>query len=326
MSDFLMPIITGFNAISQNSLARQEFEYNKQIDNLNFQQQKENLEYQKALQQEIFQREDTAYQRTVNDMRSAGLSPLTMGSTNNAGTVVSTTAPQRVSQDQTNRINAMNNVFNGVLGMANTINQTVASHKQNEFVQTQIDSNNIDNITKNLRNIVEIRGLLTDLGIKEKELANYDTIFEDMLQNSLSQRNLNQSQADLNKEKTQYEKDYNSLHELRKNILSNESTISDYKRSEAFSELNRVLRDNAFMERLGITDSMPEWLKDIGIDFSDSDVFAGDNPNKSYRANSEYNGIRGYRRSGRAIREFKDSAGSSFEKFILDVLGKYLSK
>lgn len=62
----------------------------------NFNLQKENLAYQKGLQKEIFAREDNAVQRRVNDLIKAGLSPtLAAGSAAGAGSVVSTSAPQK---------------------------------------------------------------------------------------------------------------------------------------------------------------------------------------------------------------------------------------
>lgn len=58
--------------------------------------QKQNLAYQKDLQKEIFAREDNAVQRRVADLQKAGLSPtLAAGSSAGAGSVVSTSAPQR---------------------------------------------------------------------------------------------------------------------------------------------------------------------------------------------------------------------------------------
>lgn len=66
-------------------------ETNKAIADQNLGFQRENLEYQKALQQQIFDREDTSYQRTAQDMAAAGLNPLTMNGTNSSGDVVSTT-------------------------------------------------------------------------------------------------------------------------------------------------------------------------------------------------------------------------------------------
>ena len=62
----------------------------------NFDLQKDNLAYQKDLQKQIFAREDNAVQRRVNDLIKAGLSPtLAAGSSAGAGSVISTSAPQK---------------------------------------------------------------------------------------------------------------------------------------------------------------------------------------------------------------------------------------
>lgn len=57
-----------------NALKQQQFE--KQMD------------YTKQVQQETWRREDTSYQRSVADLQAAGLSPLAMNGTNDAGSVV----------------------------------------------------------------------------------------------------------------------------------------------------------------------------------------------------------------------------------------------
>ncbi len=62
---------------------------------LNYQAQVANLDYQKNLQKQIFQREDNAVQRRASDLEKAGLSKtLAAGDAAGAGTAVSTTSPQ----------------------------------------------------------------------------------------------------------------------------------------------------------------------------------------------------------------------------------------
>ena len=69
---------------------------NIKIQKANLQNQETNLDYQRAVQQKTWSREDNAVQRRVADLKAAGLNPvLAAGTAANSGPIVSTTAPQR---------------------------------------------------------------------------------------------------------------------------------------------------------------------------------------------------------------------------------------
>lgn len=74
--------------------------FNSGINLWNTIQQQQKFDYDKAIQQQIFQREDTAVQRRMADLQAAGLNPqLAAGSGAGAGSVVSTQAPQMKNID-----------------------------------------------------------------------------------------------------------------------------------------------------------------------------------------------------------------------------------
>lgn len=69
---------------------------NKSASEENLSLQKKNLDWQKHVQQKTWDREDTAVQRRMKDLRDAGLNPWSAsGQSANAGSVVNTQAPQQ---------------------------------------------------------------------------------------------------------------------------------------------------------------------------------------------------------------------------------------
>lgn len=114
---------------------------NKDIADQNLQFQRDNLDYEKALQKEVFQREDTAYQRTVNDMRLAGLNPLSMNGTNGAGEVIATEPQHNDFQFQ----NQLAGVFDTMNAFMNMKNNTSLSNAQANLINAQADNQRIKN-------------------------------------------------------------------------------------------------------------------------------------------------------------------------------------
>lgn len=131
---------------------------NQNIANQNLGFQRENLDYQKALQKEIFQREDTAYQRTVNDMRMAGLNPVSMQGTNGAGEAIATEPMNNGYQAQ----NVMNGVFDILNQYMNLANNTTLSNAQSNLINAQADSAKIEAKYKEAQLLTVLEGMEYD--------------------------------------------------------------------------------------------------------------------------------------------------------------------
>lgn len=115
---------------------------NLKIANQNLGFQRENLDYEKALQQQIFNREDTAYQRTVNDMRLAGLNPVSMQGTNSAGEAIQTEPLHNDFQYSS----AIGKIFEYINQMSTTRNNTTLTQAQANLINAQADNQKIKNL------------------------------------------------------------------------------------------------------------------------------------------------------------------------------------
>lgn len=92
-----------------------------QTDKKNYELQKEQFEYQKTLQERMFQREDNATQRRAADLQAAGLSKtLAAGSAAQAGPVVKTDVPQMASKGREMAMQTGQQTFALALDIART--------------------------------------------------------------------------------------------------------------------------------------------------------------------------------------------------------------
>lgn len=89
-------------------------------------------EEQRRLNELQMQREDNTYQRTINDMSKAGLSPLAMSGTNTANAL-------------TNGEDGTNNAFNNAIAIAQTISQVATGLAQAKSLNAGTTGQNITN-------------------------------------------------------------------------------------------------------------------------------------------------------------------------------------
>lgn len=159
---------------------------NKDIADQNLEFQRENLDYQKALQQQIFNREDSSYQRTVSDMRAAGLNPLSMTGTNAAGAIVPTAPLNNQYQHQDvsglNAISSVLSLFQGLRSNQAQIDKTEAETDaqeiENDFNRSTADSRRAGLFAENLSKQIQ--------AMDSKDQRYYNQFFN--LNNSMSEK------------------------------------------------------------------------------------------------------------------------------------------
>lgn len=109
-----------YDTAKNSEIAENNLDWQKEAFAQNQANWRENFDYQKALQERIFDREDTAYQRTVNDMRQAGLNPLAMNGTNGSGEAIAT-SPLQQEAPQSQKISNMAKIMGDLIGTMNGI-------------------------------------------------------------------------------------------------------------------------------------------------------------------------------------------------------------
>lgn len=122
----------------------------------NYESQQANLDYQKQLQQTIFDREDNSVQRRAADLKAAGLSQtLAAGSGAGAGSVISTSAPQSKIADALSKLDVANAYINTKTALANQ-----------QQAQTSADQAREDLEYSRKAHSLEEKDRLLDLGMK----------------------------------------------------------------------------------------------------------------------------------------------------------------
>lgn len=115
------------------------------------------FDYQKALQNEVFAREDNAVQRRMKDLEAAGLNPnLAAGSAAGSGAVV--------GRSSTNQL--AGNPVGTALDMASHVQQLRQQRIENEILNNQKRLSDKETKTAELQSVFDRAALYNQLGIK----------------------------------------------------------------------------------------------------------------------------------------------------------------
>lgn len=153
----LMEAMAGAGAAG--SLAGTYANWKMGLKNLNM--QKENLKYQKDLQQDIFEREDNATQRRVADLKAAGLSPvLAAGSAAGSGAVISTKAPEQapignVAAEIMQLIKMASDIASSSTQRDLTTQDLYKSKAQTDLAQKQVENVSAEIANKNINTAIK---------------------------------------------------------------------------------------------------------------------------------------------------------------------------
>lgn len=121
-------------------------------------------DYERALQQEIFNREDTAFSRLASDASQYGINPMALaGNSASSGQVVSNTAnPGAAEGNAQNSVGGMDPGYgSGVLSsvaplmsMISGFNNVSTGAAQRDLLQSQVDAQNLKNQTAAIENLI----------------------------------------------------------------------------------------------------------------------------------------------------------------------------
>lgn len=241
--------VAGYNYYNQKNISEK---------NLDF--QKENFQYQKDLQQQVFGREDNSFQRARADLEKAGYNPNILSSGAGAGSVVSTQAPQQSPYSAGGLVDALQHMSDPLQTYVNTRQASTSMQLMEEQITEKSEINKQQKIktATELLNFAKDNGLSADInyveGIPSVNVGSGGKQYKSGYEISLAQK-----EADLQSTRLQMDIDSQrvQLEEIKTKIAQEKNNIEIKKLNQqavqAQNDINykyELLEFNKEMERL----------------------------------------------------------------------------
>lgn len=159
--------------VAQNDLELQKLSMaeQKRLNNFQMREYLDKKDYDRALQERIFEREDTAMQRSLQDFTEAGFSPLSaLGQTANAGAIVSTSSAPSLDAPSAPDLSGMYGAVDHMVTAGHEAGARVSTflsqmaQQQHEFNMENLRfANALDQLTEGHKNQKEVIKLEHDL-------------------------------------------------------------------------------------------------------------------------------------------------------------------
>lgn len=158
-------------AKQDSALQRLAIEEQRRLNNFEMREYLDKKDYDRALQERVFEREDTAMQRSLQDFTEAGFSPLSaLGQTANAGAIVSTPSAPSLNAPSAPDLSGMYGAIDHMVtagheagARVSTFLSQMAQQQHEVNMENLRFANALDQLTEGHKNQKEVVKLESDL-------------------------------------------------------------------------------------------------------------------------------------------------------------------
>ena len=236
----------------------------QQKANDNLQLQRDTLDYQKQLQQTMFDREDNAVQRRAADLKAAGLSQtLAAGGAAQAGPVVATQAPQKGKEDMEG-IGALSNSLTSALAQIATTTNISKTKADEALSLAQADKLKADTVGKNIENkyadrINSQQLLLGAASLASSEISQANAKLDSVIKKfNISLQAIDKARAEVALQSAEI-----GLDAQRQDIVAKVIAIENARSNQEFMESIGLPMGQSLSPELQRSAVIDKWFKDL---------------------------------------------------------------